>query len=113
MDGRRVEVPARTVWMAGILGILAIGSFDYYSGTELRVFPLYYAPISLVAWYRGKWDAVAAAALGALSWFGSNFLAGQTYTRDGIWVVNTVVQWISFAVVGLLIGRLRDALLRE
>jgi len=104
---------ALPVWIAGVLGVVVIGSVDYFSGTELRVFPLYYAPISLVAWYRGHSGAVIVAALCGVSWLGSNLLAGLHFSSAGIWVANTLVQGASFAIVGLLIAKLRAALIRE
>ncbi len=105
--------PALYVWVAGVLGILVIGSVDYLSGVELRVFPLYYGPISLVAWYRGRSGALIAAVLSAVSWSASNFLAGLQFSSAGIWVANSLLQGTSFAVVGLLIATLRAALMRE
>ena len=102
-----------SVWIAGMLGVVVIGWVDYVSGSELRVFPLYYAPISLVAWYRGRSGALIVAALCALSWMGSNLLAGLRFSHPGFWVANTLVQGASFATVGLLIATLRGALMRE
>ena len=52
-----------SVWIAAATWILLIGGADYVTGVELRVFPLYYAPISLVAWHRGRRDALLVAAL--------------------------------------------------
>ena len=113
MEGARPGSRALPVWSAGIFGIAVIGAVDYYSGTELRVFPLYYAPISLVAWYRGSRGALIAAALCSGSWFGSNLLAGLSFSSEGMWVANTMLQGASFATVGLLIAGLRGALIRE
>ena len=113
MQGARPRSRALPAWGAGVLGIAVIGCVDFYSGTELRVFPLYYAPISFIAWYRGGRDAFIAAVLCSLSWFGSNLLAGQSYSSDSIWVANTLMQGTSFATVGILIASLRAALIRE
>ena len=101
------------VWIAALLGIAMITGIDFFSGTELRVYPLYYAPISLVAWHVGRRDALAAAALGALGWLGSNLAAGLTFSHPGFWIANTLVQAASFAIVGSLIATLRTALNRE
>ncbi len=100
-------------WGLVALGIVAIGSIDYVTGTEIRIFPLYYAPISFAAWYGGRSGALVAAALCALAWLGSNFLAGLHFSSSGIWVANTLVQGLSFAIIGLLMARLRAGLMRE
>ena len=104
---------ALSVWITGVLGVAVIGCIDYFSGAELRVFPLYYAPISLVAWYRGRSAAVIVAALCAVSWLSSNLLAGLRFSHAGILVANSLMQAASFTIVGLLIATLRAALRRE
>src|SRR5688500_8224694 len=98
----------RVVWPAALLAIALIGTIDYMTGTEVRAFPLYFAPISLIAWYYGRGGVVLAAALSAGAWLGSNILAGQQYSGVEIWVINTAVQGASFTVVGMLIAVLRD-----
>jgi diguanylate cyclase (GGDEF)-like protein len=94
-------------------GILSIAAMDYYSGVELRVFPLYYAPISYAAWHLGRKGALAAAALSAAGWFAANPGAGLEFSHAAILMANTLVQLASFTVVGLLVARLRSALERE
>ena len=101
------------VWGAALAGIVLIGAIDYASGVEVRTFPLYYGPISLLAWHYGRRAATAAAGVCAAAWLASNLLAGLQYSMTGIWVINTVVQGASFAIVGLLIAVLRDRTIRE
>lgn len=107
------SAPAIRVWVAALLGVVAIALVDYSSGFELRVFPLYYAPISLVAWHQSRLGAVIVAILSALFWVGANFLAGLSYSHPAIWVGNVVVQATSFILIGILISSLRAALIRE
>lgn len=102
-----------TVWLVAVLGIAMIGGIDYYTGVELRVFPLYYAPISLLAWHVGTRSALLAAALSAATWLGFNVLGGLEVSSVGIWIANTFVQGASFATVGFLIASLKGALTRE
>lgn len=83
------------------------------TGIELRVFPLYYLPLSLAAWRLGRTWAMAAAALSAASWLVSNYTAGRTFSALGIWLFNFVAQGASFAFVGLLIARLKTSLAKE
>jgi hypothetical protein len=101
------------VWTAAVAAVLLIGVVDYASGAELRVFPLYFAPVSLVAWHHGRAGALLAAVLCSISWLTSNLLTGLMFSTTALWVANTVVQGVSFATVGLLIATLRVALARE
>ena len=94
-------------------GVVLIAMVDFVSGIELRVFPLYYAPIALAAWTFGRPGALLTAGASALGWFAANQLAGQQYSHPLIWVANTIVQGSSFATVGLLVAYLRVTLFRE
>ncbi len=102
-----------SAWFTGVITIAIIGWVDFSSGTELRVFPLYYLPISLLAWQAGRAGAVIGAALSALVWAESNLLAGLHFSYEGVWVANTVFQGVSFATVGYLIASLRAGMIRE
>jgi diguanylate cyclase (GGDEF)-like protein len=101
------------VWPTAFFAIALIGTFDYMTGTEVRTFPLYYVPISLLAWHHGRTGAMLAAAACAAAWLASNFLAGLQYSAVDIWVINTVVQAASFATIGILIAVLRESIARE
>jgi len=105
-DRRGRLTPALLIWAAGLLGIAAIGGVDYLSGTELRVYPLYFAPVGLLAWQSGRAGAIAAAVLCVVTWFASNRLAGMQFSSSAMWVANTAVHGVSFAFVGLLIATL-------
>jgi len=106
-------LPRWVVWSGAAVGMFAIGGIDYASGAELRIFPLYLAPVSFVAWYRGRSSALAAAALCAGAWLGANLMAGLRFSHPAILVANTFVQGVSFAIVGYLIATLRVALVQE
>jgi diguanylate cyclase (GGDEF)-like protein len=104
---------ARYAAIVGVLGIAAIGALDYYSGTELRVTPMYFAPVAIMAWYAGRAGALLASVLAAAAWDTANVFAGLEFSSRGIWVANTIMLALSFVVVGLLIAQLRAAVLRE
>ena len=98
------------MWVLALVGVVLIGIVDYLSGVELRVFPLYYLPISLVGWHRGRAPALVVAGICAISWFESNYQAGLQFTHPGIWVSNAIAQAVSFATVGVLIATLTTSL---
>jgi diguanylate cyclase (GGDEF)-like protein len=114
-DGFRILPPLPTYAIAfvGVAGIVAVGVIDYVTGVELRIGPLYYLPLSLVAWELGNGPVIAAAMLCAVGLMGSNYLAGQTYSSSGIAIFNFAMQWLSFVAIGLLIAALRRTLVHE
>ena len=94
-------------------GVAAIGFFDYLTGVELRVFPLYYVPLGLAAWHLGRIGALATALLCTTTWLAANYAAGLNLSHPLVWVSNTVMQGTSFAFVAVLISRLEGALAHE
>ncbi len=108
-----LQVGQGAAWIVGLLAIAAIGWIDFATGTEVRVFPLYYLPIALVAWKGGRAGALIAAAICAAAWTEANSLAGMEFSNPMIWAANTAMLGTSFAVVGLLVATLRSALMRE
>ena len=102
-----------TVWPIALCGVAGIGIVDFVSGAELRVYPLYFGPVSLVAWHRGRFGAIIIAIYSAACWFVSNYLAGMQFSHPGLWIANTATHGASFAFVAVLIARLREAVARE
>lgn len=98
--------------LAGI-GIVAIAVVDYTTGTELRIFPMYFLPLMLAAWYFSRGATIVFAILITLAWTGTQFLGGRTYTEEWIWPVNVIAQAAVFLLVGLLFAGLREAVNRE
>lgn len=111
-DGAGAERGARaTAWALGGLGIALVGLIDYASGVELRVYPLYFGPVGLLAWYAGRTGAALGAVGGATAWLLCNLWAGLHFTTAALWFANTSVHALSFLAVGWLIASLRAALL--
>lgn len=104
-------MPAPRVVAVSTVGIALIGLVDYYSGTEYRVLPLYYVPLSLLAWHLGRAWGLGGAALCAVAWISSNYWAGLLYFGEWVWFINFGMQFVSFAVVAVLFAAVRDALL--
>ena len=101
------------LWAGGAALIVGIGVVDYFTGVELRVYPLYYGPIALLAWYLGRPGAFVGTLLSSVTWFAANRLAGLTFSTDLIAVDNTVMQSASFLIIGLLIASLQEAVARQ
>ena len=93
-----------------LLGIALVGGLDWISGVELRVYPLYFLPLSLGAWYAGRRGAVGLAAVSAMIWGLSNSAAGLDFSHPAIWASNIGMQLVGFATVGVLIAELRKRL---
>lgn len=104
---------SRLALLGSVLGTFAVGVVDYLSGLEIRIFPLYFLPLALAAWFVGKTGALLISLLSALVWLGSLYLGGREYSSLSIWFINFATQATGFAVIVLLVSSLHDALQRE
>jgi diguanylate cyclase (GGDEF)-like protein len=93
--------------------VLGVASVDYATGTELRVFPLYFLPVLAVALRLGRWPGLATAAVCALAWQLSNHLAGMRGSHAALGFANLAVMAVAFAAIALLGAAQREWLRRE
>ncbi|MCB9594896.1 MAG: GGDEF domain-containing protein [Sandaracinaceae bacterium] len=94
-----------------VVGIALVGVVDWLTGTELRVFPLYFLPISLGSWTSKRRGAFALAGLATAAWMSSNVAVGVAH--PGTFAFNSVMQATSFVLVAVLIAELHRRLQRE
>lgn len=84
----------------------AIGLLDHVTGIELRLYPLYVAPVALVAWRLGLRAGFVTSTLALATWAVSNLLAGVT-TPLWAWVLNSLAHVAAFSVVVALVAFLQ------
>lgn len=101
------------IFILAVCCLFAIGWIDYVTGTELRIFPLYFFPLIAVAWYTEKSLAIFASLLATFLWVSAMYLGGLHYEHAYIWVMNTLTQGITFIFITILIIHLRQALSKE
>ena len=106
-----LERPA--VFLLGALCVIAVGALDFETGVQVRIYPLYFIPVSFVSWRLGKRAGVAFALLSAVVWRVSNSL--EDIDRAGTLVAawNTGAQLVAFLVIAFLMAQLRERLERE
>jgi diguanylate cyclase (GGDEF)-like protein len=106
--------PSRTLVLAGNLLLLAaVGWIDYATGWELRVFPLYFLPLTFVSLSFRRPAALGFSLLCAATWLGSNHLAGMAGPNRSLVLANTAIMLVAFAFVTILAANHRTSLERE
>ncbi len=101
------------ILFVGIAGVVLTGVVDYFTGFEVRLFPLYFLPIAFVAWRLSRPCTLALSVMSSLIWALSNYLAGKIYPSPFTWPINIVSQLVAFGIVGILVSDLRRRLLAE
>lgn len=98
---------------ASALLLALVTWLDFATGVELRLFPLYFVPVSFVSWSLGLPAGLVTAALATVGWEVSNRLAGFRYSAPWIEGTNVLAMAAAFTVVAVLIAAQRRQLERE
>ena len=93
--------------------ILGIGTLDAVTGHELRLFLLYFLPVSLAGWLLGRRQGLVTAFAAAVAWTVADVLSGHEYGEPAHQFVNAIVQFLTFAFVAILLARASAGLRTE
>lgn len=99
--------------LLSFVGVLTVGLVDYFTGIEIRVFPLYFLPLMFAARYLGKNEAMGFVLLATITWMICMLLGGREYSHRYIWFINFFTQGSAFVLVTLLYSQLNTALQHE
>jgi diguanylate cyclase (GGDEF)-like protein len=109
----RVDILTSSTTIRFIVCVLLIGLIgivDYWTTSEVRIFPLYFLPISWGAWRLTRSTTLVLSLVSAITWVISHWQSGATYSQSYIWGINFTTQLIAFTVIGILVVELRRKL---
>ena len=109
---RLARTPVWAMWLLAVGGIVLVGVADYATGSELSVSIFYLVPVALVAWLSPVGIALFVSGIAAAVWLIAD-LASAEYAHSAIPFWNAGVRLGFFAIVSLLLIRVRRALLTE
>ena len=96
-----------------LAGIAAVAAIDFLANSEVRVFPLYFLPIMLAAWFLSRTATLLIALLATAVWAAMLYLGDQVYSEAWMWPVNVMAQGVVFLLVALLFSGLHEGIRRE
>jgi len=101
------------VVLATAASLALVGYIDVVTGYELRVFAFYFIPVSLCAWYLGRFSVLCTATISAVCWFFADLLSDHHYIHEWYRYWNGFISLVSFAIVGFVLHGLRDNLHKQ
>jgi diguanylate cyclase (GGDEF)-like protein len=90
-----------------LLLCFCIAWIDYITGSEIRVYPLYFGPVMLAAYFTHLSIAMVFVLICSGLWVISNVYADTEFDHVLIWVWNTLIQGAALALVGYLVHNTR------
>lgn len=100
--------------ISGIIVIMLLGIVDYLTGYEYRFSLFYIIPVSFTTWFTGSYRIGAFMALfSSIIWLAADIASGHTYSHPVIPVWNTLVVFLFFYIIMILLLGLKRAYTKE
>jgi signal transduction histidine kinase len=85
--------------MVALLGVLAIGLFDYITGYEISFFLFYAGPILFGVWFLDRNSTILIVLVSSIVWWWADWKAGHPYFADWVQIWETGVRLVFFTFV--------------
>src|ERR1035441_2696571 len=98
---------------ASFANLLVLSYIVYLAGYNFLFFIFFFIPVAMCGWYLGRISVVCMAILSGVSWCVVDILSNHYYPSDLVRYANTVICFLAFAIIGLLMQRLRQNLTEQ
>ena len=98
------------VILASLANLLVLSYIVYLAGYDILFFVFFFIPVALCGWYLGRLSVVCMAILSGMSWCVVDILSNHQYPFEVFRYANSVICFLAFAIIGLLLQRLRHSL---
>jgi K+-sensing histidine kinase KdpD len=98
------------VILASLANLLVLSYIVYLAGYHFLFFVFFFIPVALCGWYLGRLSVVCMAILSGMSWCVVDILSNHQYPFEVFRYANSVICFLAFAIIGLLLQRLRHSL---
>jgi K+-sensing histidine kinase KdpD len=95
---------------ASLANLLVLSYIVYLAGYNFLFFIFFFIPVAMCGWYLGRVSVVCIAILSGVSWCVVDILSNHDYPSELFRYANTVICFLAFATIGLLMQRLRHSL---
>ncbi len=105
--------PLWLLYTNALAQLAVCGFFDYITGYELAVYPVYAIPILFLVWFGGRWPTVTFTVVCTLVWWWADVAAGHVYSNPWLQAWDVVTRLMFFLVVafaGIAFKQNRDAM---
>jgi hypothetical protein len=95
---------------ASLANLLVLSYIVYLAGYNFLFFIFFFIPAAMCGWYLGRVTVVCMAILSGVSWCVVDILSNHHSPAELFRYANTVICFLAFAAIGLLMQRLRTSL---
>ena len=101
------------VILASLANLLVLSYIVYLAGYHFLFFIFFFTPVSLCGWYLGRLSVVCMAILTGVAWCVVDILSAHQYPVEVFRYANSLICFLAFAIIGLLLQNLRHGLQQQ
>jgi hypothetical protein len=101
------------VILASLANLFVLSYFVYLAGYHFLFFVFFFIPVSLCGWYLGRVPVVCMAILTGVAWCVVDILSDHQYPAEVFRYANSLICFLAFATIGLLVQNLRRSLNKQ
>jgi K+-sensing histidine kinase KdpD len=101
------------VILASLANLLVLSYGVYLAGYHFLFFVFFFIPVSLCGWYLGRASVVCMAILSVVAWCVVDILSNHQYPVEVFRYANSLICFLAFASIGLLVQNLRRSLNKQ
>ena len=98
------------VILASLANLFVLSYVVYVAGYNFLFFVFFFIPVSLCGWYLGRTSVVCMAILTGVTWCVVDILSNHQYPVEIVRYANSLICFLAFAIIGLLLQGLRQSL---
>lgn len=108
---KRMNIRTRLkVILASLANLLVLSYIVFLTGHNFLFFVFFFIPVALCGWHLGRLSVFCMAVLSGMSWCVVDILSNHGYPSEIVRGVNTLICFLAFATIGLLVQGLRQSL---
>jgi len=98
---------------ASLANLLVLSYIVYLAGYHFLFLIFLFIPVSLCGWYLGRLSVVCMAIVSGVSWCVVDIISDHHYPFEVFRYANSLICFLAFATIGLLVQRLRQSLTEQ
>jgi K+-sensing histidine kinase KdpD len=98
------------VILASLANLLVLSYIVYLTGHNFLFFVFFFIPVALCGWHLGRLSVFCMSVLSGMSWCVVDILSNHGYPSELVRCVNTLICFLAFATIGVLVQGLRQSL---
>jgi K+-sensing histidine kinase KdpD len=101
------------VILASLANLLVLSYGVYLAGYHFLFFVFFFIPVSMCGWYLGRLAVVCMAVLSGVAWCVVDIISDHQYPVEVFRYANSLICFLAFASIGLLVQNVRQSLHKE